>query len=324
MKIRKEYIALGIIVIALLLYLFLHKTDKTHYQLPKIDKIYRNQINRIEISKTDQQIVMSKNNASWVLLPQGFPVDNSKKNAMLDVFETLKLTALASESKNYASFDLGESKRIDVKAYEGDRLALHFEVGKTVPSHKHTFVKLAGDDRVFHAKDNFRGKFDQSADDLRDKTVLSFKKDEIYEITIRQDKETVIMSKQQAPVNVSGETQGDTETLPEIENVIIWKTDQGKIVDETQLDSLLSTLSDFKCDAFIDGKKKEDFSKPIYSLKIVGEQDYSISIFDKEGDEDKNYPAVSSESDYPFLISKWKAENIMKKPADLEKKEDNK
>lgn len=36
---------------------------------------------------------------------------------------------------------------------------------------------------------------------------------------------------------------------------------------------------------------------------------YSISFFEKE---DNKHTAVSSESEYPFLISDWKAKKIMK------------
>ena len=68
-------------------------------------------------------------------------------------------------------------------------------------------------------------------------------------------------------------------------------------------------LRDFECDEFINEKKKEDFKSPSYKVILSGAEDYSISFFNEK---DGKFEAVSSQNDYPFLVSEWRAKRIMK------------
>ena len=73
---------------------------------------------------------------------------------MLNVFESLALTALVSESKDYNRYDLNAEKRITVKAWQQETLKRNFDIGKAAPSFRHTFVKIGDESRVFHASAN--------------------------------------------------------------------------------------------------------------------------------------------------------------------------
>ena len=44
-------------------------------------------------------------------------------------------------------------------------------------------------------------------------------------------------------------------------------------------------------------------------------EDYNLSIFPKAGENEPDYPAVSSGSDYPFQLSAGQVDRIMKEPA---------
>jgi hypothetical protein len=201
-------------------------------------------------------------------------------------------------------------------------LAREFEVGKAATSYQHTFVKLAGDDRIYHAQGNFRSKFDQTLDNLRDKTVLSFDLGEIQEIHITKGGDVIAFALTQLPVDIAtGEAvEGERSESPKTERV--WKTSGGAEGDETQLNRLLSTLSRLQCEAYIEGKKKEDFADPICQVQLKGAKEYTLSIFKTTAKDAKTYPAVSSENDYPFLLPEWQANNLMKKPDELLKKPD--
>ena len=59
---------------------------------------------------------------------------------------------------------------------------------------------------------------------------------------------------------------------------------------------------------------------PLYTVQLKGAKDYHLSIFAKLKDDDPDFPAVSSENDYPFLLSKAIAEGIMQDPDQLLKK----
>lgn len=317
MRVKKEYIVLICVILALSVYLILRNPDRTHYQLPKLPNITTKDISKIEISTAGTSIVLNKKEDKWHITPEGYPADADRVKDMLDVIKELTVTTLVSESKNYIRYDLGDDKKITVRAWTGGTLAREFEVGKAATSYRHTFVMLADDDRVYHARGNFRGRFDQTVERLRDKTVLSFDQSEIQEIHISTGEEAMVFARKEIPVEVSVSEEADAQSPPPPEAEMVWQTTDGKEGDETRLSKLLATLSNLKCERYVDDRKKEDFANPIYTLQLKGPQEYMLSIFAKSDKEAKNYPAVSSENDYPFLIPQWQADNLMKKPEEL-------
>jgi hypothetical protein len=320
MKLQKEYGILIAIIIALLLYLFVRNPDRTHYRLPEIPEVSKADISKIEISKKDSSIVLKKREQSWHIASREYRADSNKVKNMLDTIEKLVLTALVSESKNYDRYDLTDDKKITVRAWSGDKLSREFEVGKPATSYRHTFVKLTGDDRVYHARENFRSRFDQTVDTLRDKTVLSFDKIDIQEIVISKGDQSMTFARAQIPAKVNTTKETQAESPPSTKTASVWQNDVGKNGDESKLNSLLSALSNLSCETYIDGKKKEDFIDPIYTVQLKGAQSYSLSLFAKKEKDTKSYPAISSESNYPFLLRESQGDSIMKKPDELLKK----
>jgi hypothetical protein len=294
-------------------------------------------LTKIEIKKTDQTLTLIKKENKWLIEPNGYPTDESKVNDITGTISDLTLATLASKSRNYSRYDLDKEKAILVKAYQKDEVVREFEIGKTTPTNNHTFVKLKEDDRVFHANKSFRRHFDQKSDDLRDKVVMKLDTNEISEIEVEKEGKKYLFTKTAKP--------GDVETKPEIakkekgekekkeppttadQMQTIWTMKDGKEGNKTELDSLLSQLSDLRCDSYLDSKKKEDFNSPIYSIKVKGQKEYVISIYKKLEESIKEdpsskdkYPVLSSENPYPFLLSTYKAERLMKKPEELLKK----
>ncbi len=322
MKIKKEYSILLAVIIALSLYLTLRNPDRTLYKLPEVPEVARKDISKIEIAKPDISIVLNKQGGSWHIAPQAYSADTDMVKNMLDVIEKLTLTALVSESKNYDRYNLNDNEKIVVKAWKEDTLRREFEVGKAATSYRHTFVKLAGDDRVYHARGNFRDKFDQTVDNLRDKTVLSFDQTEIQEIRIAKGEQLMVFGRKQVPVEVTAGKEAEVRSPPSPKAETVWQTAEGKKGDESKLSRLLTTLSNLRCEKYIDDRKKEDFTNPIYALQLKGLQEYTLSIFAKTDKSDKNYPAVSSANDYPFLLSDRQADDIMSNPDEMLQKSD--
>jgi len=322
MKLKKEYGILIAVILALLLYLILRNPDRTHYTLPKIPEVSKTDISKIEISKGDTPTVLNKKDNRWYISPREFQADTNKVKNMIDTIEKLTLTALVSESKNYDRYDLTDDKKITVRVWSGERLEREFEVGKAATSYRHTFVKLAGNDRVYHARENFRGTFDQTVDNLRDKTVLSFEKTGIQEIRITKGAHSMVFAKAQIPVQVNATPEDDTKTPPSPKTETVWKNAEGKEGDESKLTQLLNTLSDLHCEKYIDEQKKEEFTNPIYTIQLNGAQGYSLSLFAKKEKDAKSYPAISSGNDYPFLLRERQGDNIMKGPEELLKKQE--
>ena len=322
MKIKKEYLVLSVLIIALSLYLLFRKADRSPYRLPNIPQVSTSEMTRVEISKPDGKILLKKKEGLWRISPEGYPVDAFKIKGILDTIGTLTLTTLISESKSYARYDLQKQRKIGVKAWSGDELKREFDVGKAAPSFRHTFVKIAGDERVYHAQENFRARFDQTVESLRDRAVLRFEQKEIQKVDIITGKDSLSLTRKSLPVEVTTSQGGET---PDKETPVMepmWQTPEGKGVDETKLKRLLATLSTLNCSAYLEGHKKEDFTDPVYTIQLQGAKAYALSLFEKVKEEDKTRPAVSSDNAFPFLLPDSQVNRIMISPEKLLTKPD--
>jgi uncharacterized protein DUF4340 len=324
MKIKKEYIILAVIIAALLLYLSQRRTDRTLYQLPDVPEISYSDITKIEINKNSTPIVLGKEGDIWTIGPPKYPADTLKVKNMIDVMGKLTLTALVSESKSYNRYNLDDDNKITVKAFDKDKLKLEFDIGKEAASFRHTFVKIAGDERVFHARGSFRSKFDKTVDDLRDKAVLAFKITEIKEIYISKGKQQMVFNLIQLPKEVKDSEKSDTSG-PKTEPLnTAWQNATGKKADHSKINRLLTTLSALNCEKYISDRSKDEFADPVFTLLLKGSKEYKLSIFEKLKKDSQDHPAISSENSYPFILSGAHVKSIMEDPGELLEKEDKK
>ena len=317
MKIKKEYIILVLVIVALSVYLYMRSADRTLYELPEIPPVNEKDLTKLEITRAKTVMVLNKKDDQWFIAPAEYPTDANKVKDMLDAIKNLSLTALVSESKNYNRYELDEGQKINVKASQGDNLKLDIDVGKTASSFRHTFVRPSGDERVFHARGNLKNTFDVTVDSLRDKTVLSIKPADIQQININKEQQSLAFTRTQVPVQVkSPDAEKSTDAAPPAPK-LVWQAATGQPVNESALNQLLNALTSLRCEKFIDDRKKEDFKSPLFTIELKGAQDDHLSIFPKAGENDPNYPAVSSGSDYPFQLSAGQVDRIMKDPSAL-------
>ena len=322
MKIKKEYIILVFIIIALSVYLYIRKTDRTLYELPELPQVNEKELTKLEITKGKTAMVLNKKDDKWYIAPAEYPTDAGKISDMLKAIKDFELTALVSESENYNRYELDEDQKINVKASQGGNLKMDIDVGKTASSFRHTFVRPAGEDRVFHARGNLKNAFDVTVDSLRDKVVLNLKPDDIQKLSVKKDQQSLSFTRVQAPVEVKAPateqntTEKNTDASPPAPKQI-WQASDGQPVNESALNQLLNAVANLRCETFIEDRKKEEYTSPLFSLELKGVQDYSLSIFAKAAEDDSNHPAVSSGSKYPFQLSQSQVDRIMKAPAEL-------
>ena len=180
---------------------------------------------------------------------------------------------------------------------------------------------MPNDKRVYHARDNFRSKFDQTKDNLRDKTVLTVEKAQVQQVEIKDKEGNPVLSMKQVPVEIkvssesepTGEKEKLTEPPKNIAPKMIWQDAEGNPVKESDLNNFFNNISNLKCQSYITDKTKADFTEPMYSLTMTGAKTVTLSVFDKINKDDDTYPAISSESDYPFMLPAYKMDNMVKK-----------
>lgn len=318
MKSKKEFLILGLVIIGLAAYLGVRKTDRTHYELPVLTPVKEADITTLKLTKGKDTIELTKDDDRWLIQPEKFTADKTKIDAMLKTIQNLSITALASESGSEGRYELDPEKRIAVVAEKDGKTVRAFDIGKPAPSGRHTFVKLPNDKRVYHAGENFRNAFDQTRDQLRDKVVLAVNRDQVKGIDItdkagkallrlKLEPETQVPDKQPA---TDAKTGKPAEAAPP---KMVWKDGDGKPANDADINNLFNNLSRLQCQSFINGKTKADFKDPLYTVTLTGAKTMSLSIYDKLGKEEDAYPAVSSESEYPFLLPAYKLDSMVKK-----------
>lgn len=312
MKIKKEFLILGAVIVALAVYLFQRSSDRTHYTLPTLPDLPAADITKIQLARPGETVTLKRHNAQWELEPQGYPADSKSVQEMLETMAGLNLTALVAESKNYALYELDDEHKVNVKIWQNDQLRRDVDVGKAAPSFRHTYIRLAGDDRVFQAADNFSFRFRAGIEDLRDKTVLAFNRQDIREVRISSGDQSVTLTR----IEPKKEEPASAPAAPDE-----WQGSDGLPANRAVVESLLSELSNLRCDTFINDRDKAAFSNPAYSILLKGPQDYSLSIFAPANPDSQNRPAVSSGSDYAFQLSEDHAKRITKNPEDFFKTE---
>ena len=315
MKLKKEFLILGVIIAALAVYLYQRSGDRTHYTLPTLPALAASDITQSQMTRGAETVVLVRKDGGWRIDPPGYPVDPRLAQEMLDTLSGLTLTALVSASGNFALYELDDVQKANVKAWQNDQLKREIDVGKAAPSFRHTFVRIAGDDRVYHGRDNFSFRFRTRIEDLRDKTVLAFDRQEIREFQIAQGETRLTLVRTTAPAEPPPAGQGTAEA---------WQTADGRPANGAAVEALLGTLASLQADGFIEGRDKAALGQPIYSVELKGPQEHSLTLFAPTGGDSKDHPAVSSGSDFPFSLSADHAQRIMKNPEEFLKKEEKK
>jgi hypothetical protein len=326
-SVKKEFIILAVVIVALSLYLMLQDPDKMQYDLPRLDAISVETLTSIEIQKPGETIRLVKGEGKWSLDPQGFPADEKAVKDITNAVKDFELVALVSQAKNYVPYGLDAENRIVARAFQGEEVVREFEVGNVASTYRHTFVKLPEDDRIYHSSKAFRNYFNKKIEDLRDKSVLKFDQSEISQVQIDWKNRNLTFAKKVTPVEAKadeneeaakeGAPAGPTE-------MISWITPAGIEGNRDILDNLIRDLADLSCQKYENKKGRQEYKDPIYTVTLKGAEDYSLSIYAKVEADGGSYPALSTGNAYPFHLATYKAEGLMKKVEEFFPKEKDK
>ena len=318
MKRYKGNIILIALIIVLSLYVMLHKKDRTNYKLPDIPDISEKNITKLEIATINSSIILKKKSTNWYIEPESYLADKNKVNRMLGNIKNIKVTALVSRLKNYNLYNLNNEQKIIVKAWNGEQLKRLVEIGKAASSYQHTFIKLEKNGPVYHAEGDFRSSFDLTKDKLRDKLVLSFKKDDINIININKGSTKISLALKD--VEKEKENKAEKEEIEDKPAAKVWQTTDGKICAKSKIDELLGKLSNLECKQYINNKNKDDFKDPVFMIGLKGTNENKLLIFSMQGKDATEYPCISSANEYPFFLTKYQAEKIMMDPEKIVEK----
>jgi hypothetical protein len=316
MKIRKEAFILGAVIVSISFYLIFKNSDRSLYELPVLETIPATEISKITLESSQKTILLTTKAEKWIINEEKYLGNESKIKSLVKVIAQLKLTTLISESKKYDRYGLDPETMIVIKAWNGDNLVREFEVGNSTSGLGHTFVKLPDDHRVYHVLNDFRSTMEGEVDDFREKRVLAYEADLINEVQIwNADQEGKFVK--DIIENQSNTTQTDKTASPAKEKQPRWRKTTGEAIQNIKLVKLVKDMSSLNCDGFIYDRKKIDFSNPIAKIILKGSEEFTLQIFEQRQKDASDYPAVSSHNDYPFVISKWRADQVINALSDI-------
>lgn len=316
MKIKREYIVLVVLIAGLTGYLVWQRHHRTAYRLPSPPKVDAGEIDRIEIDRPGQPpLPLKKTDDRWTVGAEAYAADPDKVRGMLDILETLSLTALVSEAGSYGRYDLDESRRIRVRAWSGDTLRRDLAVGKSVPTYRHTFVTMADDPNVYHAREDFRGRFDRSLDQLRDKHVLTFDREDIDVLAIRGPDGAAMRFTRQAPPAAGDDGGQASSSTPQVAPEPVWHDADGRPADGETIGRLLTSLDGLECTGYRYDRTKDEWAaqEAAYDIRLEGDEPHRLALFapEAEGGEGAPRPGISSDNDYPFNLSAFLGDEIV-------------
>ncbi|MFH0727842.1 MAG: DUF4340 domain-containing protein [Pseudomonadota bacterium] len=326
MKVKKEYLILGLVIVLLAAYLVFHDSNRSRFALPGTPKLDEKEISRIDIKTASESLSLTRKGTDWFIGEKNFPADPVKIPPMLTAIADLRLTALVSEAKVYERYDLSEGKKISVTAFAGEKELRRFDIGKVADTYQHTFVMLPNDSNVYHALKNFRRAFEEKADALRNMKVMAVMPENIKEIQLASAGKTVTLTRNEVPAPAAEEKPGGEKmaepvhkaddaktekTPPAAKTLTVWLNAAGEKVDNETVKRLLAKFTSLACESYINDRKKEELADPGQTITLVADKPHTLSVF-KKMESDNGYPAVSSENDYPFMLQAALFEEIKK------------
>ncbi len=310
MKLKKEYLVLIVVIVALTLYLAMRSKDQTHFELPALAAVESKTINRLLITQAGETVELNKTDDQWHIAPQKYLADSIKVNNMVKAAADLMVTALVSESESYQRYGLDDASKTTLQALTDKQVLRNVDIGRVAPTHQHTFVKLNGDAKVYHARGNIKRTFEQTVDELRDKSVLQFDKAAITSLRIEKGEHNLIFNKsEQAPAEKKEGEEKIADAPPKPQ----WLAADGQVADQAHIQQLINSFFSVKCDAYMADDAKNDLKDALWTLKFMAaEKTHRISLFAASDAEADQYPASSSDNDYAFLLNKHRVETFEK------------
>ena len=292
---RNTYFILGILIVILSLYIAFRSGDRLQYVIPR--PAILEGIDSLKIERSTDTVDIAQSGETWVIQPEGYPVNPATMDIILDTVAKLKLTELVSVTRNYGRFELDESNRIRITAFQDGTEVRTFDLGKRSPTYDHTFIRLSDDDRIFHSPGDLRSYFTNTREGYRDKTALSFDADKITQINIKEADRQVVLNRTK-----TDSSEGGSGSL----GSIAWVPEEGEAWDTNEVEEVLGTLSSLQAYAYRDENERD--GTPIFSISLLGDEEYSLSFYERQ---ENLYPARSSQNDYPFTLFYAISEIIM-------------
>jgi len=307
---KKTLISFG--AVAVLALVILLQNIRFTSDIPKL-KQWAEPADEIVVTAKDYSLHLYMKEGVWVINDQAYPADeNSVGNLEMRVRD-VKITDLISEGGYYEKYDLSEDRAVTVTVKKGGAVLRTLMIGKAGGKSSHSYVRLDGSKEIYLAAGIQQDEFRPLPDSLRNKIIFDLKGKEVESFTFTAAGRTYDFHKKAAV---------DEKTGEEPKAVAAWycKGYDKQPLDDTMISNMLYIFSPLRAVSLPVDKKENELGK-IYATAVIRSEgvEYDVKIY--SGQENGNYYAVSSKSQYIFTMGPWQTEKIViKNIKDLMKK----
>ena len=172
--------------------------DSTPEPSPKILTLQPADVTGLSIrKKSGESIVLARSDAGqWqITAPQMLAADQDAVSSVLSTLTSLNSDRLVEDKPtNLDQYGLGQPS-IEVEIAKKDKKTQKLLIGDDTPTGNSAYASVAGDPRVFTMASYNKNAFVKSANDLRDKRLLTFDSDKVSSIELTAKKETIVLGR---------------------------------------------------------------------------------------------------------------------------------
>jgi len=155
-------------------------------QTPKLNRISAGDIQKIELRSRTRDIVVERGKDGWRFLkPIQGQADRAIADGIADAISNLQITSTLSETPgDLAPFGLQNPAVNVIVTTKDHRVLPTIMVGKDTPVGSSSYIKSGQQPGILLVANSFPSQVEKSVDDLRPRTLMGFKPDEIREVVL--------------------------------------------------------------------------------------------------------------------------------------------
>jgi hypothetical protein len=249
-------------------------------------------VDKIEITTPTSSVRLEKKGVEWfVQSPIVYRADQTNVANTIQQIKAMQVKNIVSSNPQKHNLFQVDSTGTHVVVYEKGTQKASFIFGKIGPTFSESYARLTGSNDVALVSGAYAYTFNRSVKEWRDRTIFSMARENIKQVEFQF---------------------GDT-TFTLVFQDSTWKIGKDS-ANVSTVESLLSSLSKFECDEFVDSLPSP-LPKVSAQISVAGTQIRFHYV--KDG---AKYYVQTSASPQWFEVQPWRAEQILKRKKDLVKK----
>lgn len=266
------------------------------------------------IENGSQKTWLFKDGDSWTVSADEnstrYAANDANVDSLLNAIKSVKALDKVGNAANEAAqirYDLTDSKKITVKAYNGGKEVRKLTIGKASATGSQGYVMIDSSSDVYLSSGNLHDTFNKTVSDLRSNLVWTIDKNSIGSIALK----------------MADGSEWKLSRTGQKEN-IEWKLDGHGIVtgevDAKKAENWFGEFASLSAASWLDDNASPE-GKYLLTCEIeAGDKKYALDLFlSKEEGENSpaEYTASSTESPYAFELAAYSARKFLKEAGEL-------